>query len=209
MYVTDLFPTLLGQAGVDLPGSLGIDGVDQWNVINSDKRRVRSEVINVDNVAGFGALIHKNYKLVNGSYANGAYDAFLSPNNRITNRDSNDYALKVLNSPVAQALSSFQGSDQLSVEKILELRKAATVTCSSSGVKIPCDPTVGPCLFDIYEDPCEENNLATIRPGALKDMVRRYNTLIKEAVPSRRKPSDPASDPKYFNFNWQWFEPNS
>lgn len=209
MYVTDLFPTLLGQAGVDLSSSSDLDGVDQWDVINFNVRRVRKEVLNVDDVAGFGAFIRMSYKLVNGSFANGTYDGWLSPNNQIANGDPNSYAMKVLNSPVALALASVQGSEHLSAEKILELRKAATVSCSSSGYKNSCDPRNGPCLFDIFEDPCEENNLASKRPGILRDMLKRFNNLRKQAVPSRRKPSDPASDPKNFNFNWQWFQPDS
>lgn len=211
MHVTDLFPTLLKQAGVKA-GKLErmkLDGHDQWNVINSGGNPVRNEVVNIDDVFGFGMYMLHSYKLVNGTFANGIYDGWLSSNNINGESDSIDYALNVLNSAASRAIMSSQKRNRLNVDKILELRKAATVSCSNGVEKNSCDLNAGPCLFDIYDDPCEENNLAQSRPAILKAMLMRYNILKASAVPSRRQPSDKACDPINFNLNWNWWQMDS
>lgn len=211
MHVTDLFPTLLRQAGVkpDKLSRLKLDGLDQWSVINNGGNPVRNEVVNIDDVFGFGMYTLFTYKLVNGTLASGSYDGWLASKNNNGNNDPVSYAVDVLNSVASRAIMSSQKRNLLSVDKILELRKAATVSCSNGVEKNPCDLKAGPCLFDIYDDPCEENNLAQTRPAILKGMLTRYNNLKRTAVPSRRRPAEKACDPINFNMNWNWWQMDS
>lgn len=210
MHVADLFPTLLRLAGLKLDKNLNLDGVDQWNLINGGGPEQRKEVINLDNVLGFGMYIRNQYKLVNGTLVNGAFDGWLSPE---TPKDSNidpiTYAINVLNSTTSRAILANQKKNRLGIDKILELRREATVKCGCQLKKNACDLTKAPCLFNINEDPCEQNNLANKEHSMLNVMLKKFNEAIDSAVPSRRRFADPASDPKYFNFNWQWWEADS
>jgi arylsulfatase A-like enzyme len=81
MHNSDLFPTLLKFAGVKLDQKLKLDGVDQWNVINFGGYSARSEIVNIDDVLGFGSYIYNTYKLVNGTILNGIYDGWAKVGN--------------------------------------------------------------------------------------------------------------------------------
>lgn len=211
MHVTDLFPTLLNQAGIskDTLYRLKLDGIDQWRVINSGGNPVRNEIVNIDDVFGFGMYTLFSYKLVNGSFGNGTYDGWLGSKNNNGDIDSIKYAENVLNSVASRAISSTRGEKCLNVDKILALRKAASISCTNGVEKNFCDPRIAPCLFNIIDDPCEENNLAQTRPAILRAMITRYNNLERRAVPSRRKPADPACDPINFDLNWNWWQVDS
>jgi arylsulfatase B len=170
--------------------------------------RVRTEVMNVDDVFGFGSLIYQGLKFVNGSINGGKYDGWLSSTNKNGYIEPTRYAQNVISSPAAQAISSIQ-KKKLDVNTILRLRKAATVTCSNSVSKNPCNLAKGPCLFDIYEDPCEENNLTDNWKYTKALMELRYKAKVREAVPSRRRKPDEACDPINFNLNWNWWQKDS
>lgn len=210
MHVTDLFPTLLKLAGLKLSNRLNLDGVDQWRVINNGGSEARKEVVNIDNVLGFGMYNLRSYKLVNGSSSNGSFDGWLvSKNEEDGDNDPMSYAINVLNSTTSRAIISTQKKHRLTVEKILELRQQAKVNCGNGVKKNLCDLTKAPCLFNIKDDPCEENNLATEKRVVYNFMLKRYKEVERSAVPSRRRPSDPASDPKFFDYNWQWWQADS
>lgn len=204
-HVTDWLPTLAKLAGVNLNSRIKIDGIDQWSAINSGSM-VRNEVVNLDNVLGFGSYIYHNYKLVNGSLGDLSYDGWLASKNTNGDIDPVSYALNVLNSTVSKAIMSIQKKSRLCIDKILELRAAATITCTNGVKKNPCDPRKSPCLFDIFEDPCEENNLAGMRPNIKNSLLSRYRDRVGQAIPSGRKQSDPACDPINFDMNWNWWQ---
>lgn len=210
MHVTDLLPTLGHLTGVRFDNRNRLDGIDQWNVINYDWRSARQEVVSIDDVAGCGALISGNYKFVNGSSTAGKYDGFLSAKSFDGDNDSINYAINVLNSTASRAILSIQTRNRLNLDKIFYLRNAATVRCSNNVEKTPCDLLKGACLFDIWEDPCEENNLANSRRLAFNNMKSRYFDKVKSFVPSGRpKQPDPACDPVNFNGNWHWWQQDS
>jgi len=75
--------------------------------------------------------------------------------------------------------------------------------------KNPCDLLKAPCLFNIDEDPCEENNLAEEKASMLKLLLKKYNEVQRTSVPSRRQPTDPLCDPKFFDNNWNWWQVDS
>lgn len=178
-------------------------------MINNGAIGIRNEVVNLDNVLGFGSYIYYTYKLVNGSLGDGSFDGWLASKNNNGYIDPVNYAINVLQSPVSQSIMSIQKKNRLCVDKILELRAAATVSCSNGVGKNSCDIKKGPCVFDIFDDPCEENNLANSRPLLRQSLLTRYGVQVRSAIPSGRKKSDPASDPVNFNRNWQWWQADS
>lgn len=64
MHISDWLPTLLRTAGVDPPPDL--DGFDQWDNIINNKTSNRSEIFEIDDYAGFYAIISGDYKLITG-----------------------------------------------------------------------------------------------------------------------------------------------
>lgn len=216
MHVSDFLPTLMNVAGVKLDSGAKIDGRDQWNVINDNNGgvSVRDEVANIDDVLGFGSIIKKfgafTFKLVNGTLSTD-FDGWLASKNDNGNVEPKVYAENVLNSVAAKAIALVQKSNPLTANKILALRSLATIQCSNSVFKSTCDPSKRPCLFNIIDDPCEENNLADflLMQPIYRRMLQEYNTVKANVIPTRRKPSDPACDPKNFHGNWQWWQLDS
>ena len=208
MHVSDLFPTLLKLAGLRTSPS-NIDGVDQWPTINNGGQAARSEVANIDDVMRYGSYISFNYKLVSGSSSAGAYDNWLTSDNKKENIQPVNYAVNVLSSTVSRAILSVQKKNRLTIDKIHTLREAATVTCTPKPQENACDLTKDPCLFDIIADPCERNNLASSRRLIFEAMKEKYERIRKSVVPTRRKPDDPACDPSHFDNNWNWWQADS
>lgn len=208
MHNTDLFVTLLNAAGVKLDSALKLDGVDQWKVINEGGPQERFEIVNIDDVFGFGSYIILNYKLVNGSSSEGVYDGWLASTNKNGYNDS-IYAESVLKSLTSQAINSIKKRNRLNIDKIFSLRRQASVSCTNDVTKYPCDVTKAPCLFDIFDDPCEENNLAYAKPALFKALRARYEIIKSTVVPTRRVPADPKCDPVNFNYTWNWWQADS
>lgn len=207
MHVADLLPTLARIAGIKLGNDL--DGVNQMDVINHGCRQVRDEIVNVDDVLGFGCYISYPYKLVNGTLFNASYDGWLSTSGPGGDNDPINYALNVLNSTVSRAIFALPNRISLSVDQILAKRAALTVRCSSRAGKTACDLRKGPCVFDIFADPCEQNNLAIKNPALLDNLMWKYQSRIPPIAPTRRRKPDPACDPINFDMNWQWWESDS
>lgn len=209
IHVSDLFPTLLSFAGVRLNSKAKLDGVDQSDSIMQGKPSLRNQIVKVDDVSGFGSRIKNNFKFVNGSSSYGVFDGHLAWRNSDSDNNAFNYVKKIMNSEVTKSIQTIQNRNQrLTTSKILEVRKMAAVKCQNSVEKIPCLLTVRPCLFDLNVDPCEENNLANSpRHAAIYQRMKKdYDTIAKTASPSRRKPVDPACDPKYFNNTWNWWQ---
>jgi len=172
MHVTDLFPTLLKRAGVNVDAIEGLDGIDQWDMINNGVQNLRSEVVFTDDVLNYGMLRQGQYKLVQGTISYGLFDGWLSFKHINAKGSENAYAAKVLNSPAAIAIAGLPAhqSDPLTVEKILDLRAKAKIDCGKHASNI-CFLPFFSCLFDIKNDPCERHNLAWKLPGIKKDML--------------------------------------
>lgn len=207
-HVSDWLPTLAKMTGVRLDPLVKIDGMDQTRAINNDAM-VRIEIPNFDNVLGFGSYIYNTLKIVNGSLGDGSVDGWLASKNNNGDIDPATYALYVLNSPASKAIMSTQKKNRLSIDKILSIRSEATVSCSNNVRKNPCDIKKGPCIFNIFEDPCEENNLADSWPAIRYGMLARFNDKVGSAVPSARKSPDIASDPINFDLDWNWWQADS
>jgi hypothetical protein len=65
-----------------------------------------------------------------------------------------------------------------------------------------------PCLFNIYKDPCEENNVSGMNADIATEL---YNILVRHRrslVPQLNKPLDvDGADPTKFNNTWSsWLD---
>lgn len=211
IHVSDLLATLTSAAGIKI-NNTGLDGFNQWPTINAGIITSRSEVLyNIDPIFGFSALGYRGMKIVNGSLANGIYDDWLGDSGyNGTSEDPDSYAKTVLDSLAGSAIKSFRrNNQQLTVSDVTRLRKSATVKCDYTTPRILCNLKDEPCLFDIINDPCEQNNLADVLPLKMLFMKKRLDKWITKIVPTRRKPADPACNPINFNGNWNWWQPDS
>jgi arylsulfatase B len=167
----------------------------------------RYEIPNIDNIFGFGSLIYKNYKFVNGTLQNGKLDGWLSERNTRPFDNNVSYLLKVLSSTTHQAmLKNPHWNLQYNLLRLRKMRNNAKVNCSIRRKKFPCDLTKAPCLFNIFEDPCEENNIAEFLPQRFEEIKKLYLDKLNEVVPSLRVKEDPACNPLYFNNTWTWWQ---
>lgn len=204
-HVSDILPTIANIAGFKIDKN--IDGIDQWEMMSSGIANPRKEIPNIDDVFGFGSLIHKNYKFVNGTLQNGKLDSWLSERNP-TPRDSDiSYGAKVLTSQTNYALMMKRDRNLfLNYNRMFQMRKLSRVSCSRSNQKVQCDLTKNACLFDIFEDPCEQNNLADSHPNEFALMKQLYFDKLNEIVPSIRVREDSRCDPLNFNNTWSWWQ---
>lgn len=141
----------------------------------------RNEIMTVDDVTGYGSLILNEFKFVNGSSSDGLADGWLGSNNN-SDIQGEKYIEGVLNSKVGKTLHL-----KLRTVYIQKNREKANVKCL--GVHNECDLVNAPCLFDILNDPCEENNLADSLQSQMELMTREFNERLKRVVPARSKKS--------------------
>lgn len=203
-YIGDFLPTLLNLAQTNVKVSVPIDGIDQSNMLQFDKPPFRNEVVTIDDVNQYSSFIFQGTKLVNGTYApfKGMIDSWIGSNNN-SDINASKYIKGVLNSKVARAINSI--SSPLEPKNIRKLRQNAAIDCGNN-VSNNCDLFKSPCIYDIVNDPCERVNLATSNPTLFNMMLQLFDDKLKTVVPSLRKPGDPAADPKYFNYTWNWWQ---
>jgi hypothetical protein len=111
----------------------------------------------------------------------------------------------VIRSLAGEALASLLASTTPDEDEILQLRAESTVTCTAKVDARPCDPAQigGPCLFDLETDPCESNDLASVYPEVLREMLDLVSKYEVTLVPQLNKPPDvEGSDPRKFNNTW-------
>lgn len=198
MYITDVLPTLAAAANIEINDN-SIDGVNQWETISSGAASSRKEILyNIDNVSGYSAVMSEGWKLVNGSENINNSDWFGSSGADDVNVSLKSYIKDVMEAEAANSLPE--------LKNIKTLRKQATVTCEKKADAIKCDPLVAPCLFNLFDDPCEQNNLADSQPIKMDYLISRLNKHILDVVPSRRRLPDPDCDPVNFNSTWTWWQ---
>lgn len=198
MYITDILPTMAAAANIEVKDEK-LDGVNQWKTISENVPTTRKEILyNIESVLGFSAIVNDGWKLVNGSenIKNSDWFGSAGSDTKIT---FDEYIDDVRNSEAAINLP------KLSVNEIKILRRNSTTKCDNFTAVTKCNPLESPCLFNIINDPCEKNNLAETHPEKVKFLLSRLSHHITEMQPTRRKPSDPKSDPKFHNLTWSWW----
>jgi hypothetical protein len=99
--------------------------------------------------------------MITGSTYNGAWDGWYGPSGR---GDSPVYEpYQVMSSQAGHALA--KAGTTLTPVIIQALRNEAEVICDFMSLythagRTGCKPLIAPCLFNIRNDPCEQNNLA-------------------------------------------------
>ncbi|XP_067930053.1 arylsulfatase J-like isoform X1 [Watersipora subatra] len=82
------------------------------------------------------------------------------------------------------------------------------IFCGERNSSLPsCTSANKYCLFDIASDPCEYNNIASLKPDLAEKLYNKLMTFADAAQPPRNKPSDPASYPDLHNGHWtDWLD---
>ena len=209
IHTSDLLPTLGAAARISVTND-ELDGINQWPTISFGLPSRRFEIVNnIDPIVGVSSYTFGNFKIVDGTSNNGTYDGWLgdSGNNAIPT-SSFTYATNVLQSQAGKSIRSIQKKKhQLTVQKIILLRKEAKVKCLKTK-KNHCNLLDGPCLFNIIKDPCEQNNLAHVLPLTMKFMEHQLDEWTFGGIRSRRRQADPASNPANFNGTWNFWQPD-
>ena len=86
--------------------------------------------------------------------------------------------------------------------------KNAKVTCGEPPKTPPeCTSELGPCLFNVIDDPCEYVNQAKNQPDIVASMLTWLDDYRKTMVPPRNKPFDPRANPDNFGGVWSpWMD---
>ena len=86
--------------------------------------------------------------------------------------------------------------------------KNAVVTCGKPPeTPAECTSKLGPCLFNVIDDPCEYVNQAKNQPDIVASMLGRLDDYRKTMVPPRNKPFDPRANPNNFGGVWSpWMD---
>ncbi|KAL7731342.1 hypothetical protein ACLKA6_000461 [Drosophila palustris] len=209
IYVGDFLPTLAHAAGIELSESLKLDGIDLWPQLSGPKDAVhvpREILHNLDDVWHVSSLMLGQWKYVNGTTSSGQYD------NVLTYRELDDldprqrrYVVEVRNSPASKALSRFD-LQRLTQSRVNILLRSATVRCGD--MQRGCNALLEECLYDLSEDPCEQNNLAYSEPHSevLSALRQRVHQLRAGALAPGNRPRVSYSDPSFHKCTWDSFE---
>ncbi|XP_053684375.1 arylsulfatase B-like [Sabethes cyaneus] len=200
-HTSDWLPTLARVAGIEnIPSGSVIDGQEQWQALLNPNQHVRNVILNnIDRIHHYSSYIKDGWKYINGTSWDGKYDHWLGIVGTDDSVSEEEYWTRLQNSTVAQVLS-------LDVEPLKELRDNATVNCEARPSDVACDPLKSPCIFNLIEDPCERNNTAADHPHIVQKLGQEVQQYFETAMEPRNKPSDPRSDPLYYNVTWTWWQ---
>lgn len=177
--------------------------MSQWSSISQDTASNRKELaINIDEKIGYATIIVDQYKLINGTTNNGQYDQWMGLLDK-TEVITGDYESLIQNSSTFKILQSLIKNDTSAIN-ITSIRDSSTLSCDIHSQN-ECDPIAAPCLFDLNQDQCERNNIASVSPQKLAELIKRLNELQRYMVPMGNKPLDPFSNPSYHNNTWGWW----
>lgn len=153
-HISDWLPTLITAAGGN-PSNLSIDGMDLWYALSEDTESPRKMVLhNIDDIFGVAGLTYGDWKYIQGSTYNGQWDGWYGPSGREWVYDIGG----VIGSTAGRAVASIGLA--LSADVIRRLREDAMIKCPPKNDSLPlCKPLEAPCLFNVQQDPCEDNNL--------------------------------------------------
>ena len=212
MHISDWLPTLLHVAGYDaksLPLSQ-LDGFDMWDVLSSNLEiSPRTEVlydINIDPAFYTSALRINNMKIILGSEGilEGDRDGWYEPPQNISCQTTGgcDAALDSGTSEIPSLISA-------ALNRKFHKGTPIVVDCGERprDVLTNCNPSIAPCLFDLDKDPCEYNNLASLMPEKVKELLDQLDAYNATAVLPMDSPDDFDGLPIYNCGIWgPWIE---
>lgn len=207
-HISDLLPTFANLADIKI--STSIDGMNIWDALSLNLESPRTDVLcNIDKDIPYVSYINNQWKYINGTTNNGKNDGWLDNIDKTeTHQSFEKYGQSILNSITGQILAAHSTAEPISSLEIERLRLQAKIVCQGHEIGVDatvCDPLVQPCLFNIIEDPCEENNIALYNLNVLRMMEDKVKEFSETVVLPRNKPSDPRCNPKFFNDTWTWW----
>lgn len=209
IYVGDFLPTLAHAAGIELPESLQLDGIDLWPQLSGPKEapHVPREILHsLDDVWNVASLLLDRWKYVNGTTLSGQYDQQLVKR-ELEELDprANRYVVEVRNSPASKALARYD-QQRLTQHRMMNIMEAAEVRCGD--MQRGCNALLEECLYDMSVDPCERNNLVYSEQHAdiLATMRQRIKQLRAGALPIANRPSVTYANPTLHECTWDLFE---
>ncbi|KAG7198408.1 hypothetical protein KM043_005796 [Ampulex compressa] len=200
VHVTDWLPTILTAAGGD-PSNLAIDGVDLWHAISADTESPRKSVLhNIDDIYGVSSITIGDWKLIQGSTYGGDWDGWYGPSGREWVYDVGG----VIGSVAGRAVGSV--GLRLTAEAVRTLREYAMIKCPPRNDTLPiCKPLLAPCLFNVYQDPCEDNNLIDEFPTIVKKLQDELKKMNATAIRPGNLPWVSRADPNLWDHVWTNF----
>lgn len=193
-----------------------------WSALKNNTASPRTDlVLNIDSVEPFVSVRRGDWKYVNGSTHSGQTDQWYGETGAL----ADPYDPKtILQSPTSVSLAGYitrrqihekkktniDAEDTYSLEllrtsKILSLRDEATINCGfgpDNSVNTPCNPIEAPCLFNVKDDPCERNNLASVRSSIKASMEEFAQKYIDSSKPPSNLPIDFDADPRKHDNLW-------
>lgn len=209
LYVGDFLPTLAHAAGIELPDSLKLDGIDLWPELSGPKEAVHlpREILHIlDDEWSVSSVMLGQWKYVNGTTSAGSVDNVLTFRewDELDPRASR-YVVEVRNSPASKALARYD-LQRLTQSRVNAISRSASVRCGD--MQRGCNALLEECLYDLSLDPCENNNLAYSKRHSevLKSLRERVNQLRASALKPGNRPGVWNSNPTLHDCTWDNFE---
>lgn len=209
LHITDWLPTLYAAAGGDIEYLGDIDGINAWEALSENLPSNRTSVLhNIDDIYGNAALTMGDWKIVKGTTYGGTWDGWYGPSGRGDSQEQRYDLYQVMASPAGRAVA--RAGTALTPTTIQALRNEAEVICDSvslytQAARAECKPLIAPCLFNIKNDPCEQNNLADMYPEILQLLEISMSEINATVVPPSNLPWDPRADPRFWDHTWTNF----
>ncbi|XP_055856437.1 arylsulfatase B [Episyrphus balteatus] len=208
MYVADWLPTLATAAGIEIDPLLELDGIDLWdNLVSGKKEPSGREIVHMlDDIDNVVSIMSNGFKYVKGTTIAGKYDTVLMGRQKEQDPRDINYATTILNSTTSKVLAKYDKTP-LTENEINNLRTLGEIKCANPKVKNSCNPLIEECLYNINEDPCEENNLA--RDDSFKSVLQDMRDITEEQRATARKPANMKglswADPSVHDCTWTNF----
>ncbi|XP_029674615.1 arylsulfatase B [Formica exsecta] len=201
IHITDWLPTLITAAGGNALNLTSIDGMNLWNALSEDTESPRANILhNIDDIYGVSAITVGDWKLIQGSTYKGAWDGWYGPSGREWIYDADG----VISSTAGRAVTSVGLS--VTTEIIWFLRENAMIKCPPKNDSLPiCKPLEEPCLFNVYQDPCEDNNLVKQFPTIVRKLQEELKKINNTAILPGNLPWDSKADPNLWDHTWNNF----
>uniref|UniRef100_A0A1I8NSS9 Sulfatase N-terminal domain-containing protein n=1 Tax=Stomoxys calcitrans TaxID=35570 RepID=A0A1I8NSS9_STOCA len=156
----------------------------------------------MDEIWNLTSYMRGQYKYILGTTIDGQYDGVLSQRNpNVIDPRDGKYEQTIKSTLTSKALGKYDDK-KLSNELIRKLRSKSEIVCPNSGT--PCDALSEECLYNIWLDPCEQNNLARHPKYAkiLNEMRQGVEFFRSTAVPPKTGGIKPEYGPSRHNCLW-------
>lgn len=196
-HISDWLPTLYTAAGGNLSDLISIDGINQWNTLETGENiHIREELlVDIEDLTNVEAVIKGKWKLVR-NYKPAHRNAFSDNYSGLNFGESVEYnKTEIYFSQVATSLIG-EGFNDSTIER---LRNDASITQICDPHKqlesMSNDCHTKYCLYNIEEDPCECNDLAANNKHIVEELAsildHHRQQLVKEKVPHCEKQGHP------------------